>query len=174
MAKQSTVLDGPHMGYGPVQQQHKRGVPLSTVILGIVCVLLAGTLALSIAGRHQSSTTGPAPATTGTATPSGAAAAPPGAVEAATTFTRAWSLPPAERDDTLAAVTVTGLPNNIPSATTAKLTKLTPTGQPATTRVSDTTVQAEQLLSDGSTVRLQLVFEQAAIYGWLVSSVQLG
>ena len=36
------------------------------------------------------------------------------------------------------------------------------------TRVDDQQYAAEQPLTNGSTLRLQLVFDQAAIYGWLV------
>ena len=172
MARQTTLLDGPRMGYGPGPQQRRGAVPLSTVILGIVCLLLAGVLALSIAGRHQ-----PSPAaSTGTASqsadPTGDVSVPAGVVDTVAAFMSAWALAPAERDNKLAAVNTTGLGRTVNAATSATLAKGS-TGDPVITRVDDQTIHAAQTLTDGSTVQLQLVFDQAAVYGWLVSSVQL-
>lgn len=173
MGKQSSVLDGPRMGYGPVQQQRRGGVPLSTVILAIVCVILAALLALSIAGRNQATTTTMS-AATATPSPSGTDTPPAGAADAVTTFVSAWSLPEADRDNMLASVTVTGVPATVTDPTAAKLAKASPSGEVSYTRVNDRTIRADQPFADGSTLHLQLVFDQAAIYGWLVSSVQLG
>jgi hypothetical protein len=173
MGKQTSVLDGPRMGYGPGQQQSRGGVPLSTVILAIVCVVLAGLLALSIAGRQQSTGVGGSSAS-GSPSPTSTEAPPPGATDAVTTFFAAWALPPADRDNSLASVTVTGVPDAIDDATAVKLAKTKAVGDPAYTRLADRSLRADQRLADGSTVQLQMVFDQAAIYGWLVSSVQLG
>jgi len=169
MGKRASVLDGPKMGYGPSNQQ-RGGVPLSTVILAGVCLVLAALLALSIAGRHQAATSdaGGTPA----ASPSPTEAPPAGATDAVTTFVAAWSMTPAERDNALASVTQPGVPETVPSATAAALAKAQPT-EPATySRVTSQILRADQPLSDGSTLQLQLVFDQAAIYGWLISSVQ--
>jgi hypothetical protein len=173
MGKQTSVLDGPRMGYGPGQQQSRGGVPLSTVILAIVCVVLAGLLALSIAGRQQSGGVAGSSAS-GSPSPAGTDAPPPGAADAVATFLAAWALPPADRDNSLASVTVTGVPDTIDDATAAKLAKTKAAGDPAYTRLTDRSLSVDQRLADGSTVQLQMVFDQAAIYGWLVSSVQLG
>jgi hypothetical protein len=174
MGKQTSVLDGPRMGYGPGQQQSRGGVPLSTVILAIVCVVLAGLLALSIAGRHQAATVAGTSTASGSPSPTSTEAPPPGATDAVTTFFAAWALPPADRDNSLASVTVTGVPDAIDDATAVKLAKTKAVGDPAYTRLADRSLRADQRLADGSTVQLQMVFDQAAIYGWLVSSVQLG
>ena len=65
-------------------------------------------------------------------------------------------------------------PDTIDDATAAKLAKAQAAGDPAYTRLTDRSLSVDQRLADGSTVQLQMVFDQAAIYGWLVSSVQLG
>ena len=175
MAKHTSVLDGPRMGYGPGQPQGRGGgVPLSTVILAIVCVVLAGLLALSIAGRHQAATVAGTSTASGSPSPAATDAPPPGAADAVATFMAAWALPPADRDNSLASVTVTGVPDTIDDATAAKLAKTRQAGDAAYTRLTDRSLHVDQQLSDGSTVQLQLIFDQAAIYGWLVSSVQLG
>ena len=173
MSRQSSVLDGPAMGYGPGQQQRRGGVPLSTVILAIVCVILALLLALSIAGRRQS-TISTSTSTSASPSPSGTDTPPGGAADAVSTFVAAWSLPVADRDNALASVTVDGVPETVTDASAAKLAKAQPQGSVAYTRVNDRTIRADQALSDGSTLQLQLVFDQAAVYGWLVSSVQFG
>ena len=173
MGKQTSVLDGPRMGYGPGPQQNRSGVPLSTVILGIVCVVLAGLLALSLVGRQQSANVAGS-ASSASPSPSGTDAPPTGATDAVATFVNAWALPPAERDNSLASVTVTDVPETVDDATAAKLAKTKQLGDPAYTRLSDQTYRADQQLADGTTLHLQLIFDQAAVYGWLVSSVQLG
>lgn len=173
MSRRSSVLDGPGMGYGPGPQQRRGGVPLSTVVLGIVCVVLALLLALSLAGRRQSTNAASAP-TSASPSPSGTDTPPGGAADAVATFVAAWSLPVADRDNTLASVTVDGVTAKIPGASAAKLATAKPQGPVAYTRVNDRTIRADQALSDGSMLQLELVFDQAAVYGWLVSSVQFG
>ena len=174
MGKQTSVLDGPRMGYGPGQPSGRGGgVPLSTVILAIVCVVLAALLALSIAGRHAATVAGSAPAS-GSPSPAGTDAPPAGAADAVTTFVAAWALPPADRDNSLASVTVTGVPATVDDATAAKLAKTRPASGAGYTRLTDRSLHVDQPLADGSTLQLELIFDQAAIYGWLVSSVELG
>lgn len=175
MGKQTTILDGPQMGYGPAPRR-QGGVPLSTVILAIVCVVLAGLLALSIAGRHQASSQASNPSTGGSVSPSPNVEEPPrGVTDTVSIFLSAWSLPPDARDDALAGITLTdGLPTAEDKATAAKLAKTPASGAAVYTKINDKTVRAEQPLVDGSTLQLQLVFDSAAIYGWLISSVQLG
>lgn len=171
-ARQSTVLDGPQMGYGPSPRPRREGVPLSTVILAFVCVLLAGLLALSLAGRHQA---GSRAGSTSSASPSPTGEVPPtGAADTVATFVSAWSLPASERDNTLAAITMTGVPAAIPESTAAQLAKTQASAPASYTRIDSHTVTASQPLTDGSTLQLHLVFDQAAVYGWLISAVQPG
>ena len=66
-----------------------------------------------------------------------------------------------------------GVPGTVDDATAAKLAKAQAAGDPVYTRLTDRSLSADQRLADGSTVQLLLIFDQAAIYGWLVSSVQL-
>ena len=79
---------------------------LPTLILAIVCVTLAGLLALSLAGRHQAAVraaASPSPSASGTDVP------PAGAPDAVAAFIGAWAQAPADRDNVLASVTVTGV-----------------------------------------------------------------
>lgn len=168
MAKHASVLDGPQMGYG-VGPPSRPGMSVSALILAIVCVTLAGLLALSLAGRHQAAVraaASPSPSVSGTDVP------PAGAPDAVAAFVGAWAQAPADRDNTLASVTVTGVAATVPSATAKTLATTQTSGAAAYTRIDDQHYTADQPLTDGSTLRLQLVFDQAAVYGWLVSSVQ--
>ena len=174
MSRKSSVLDGPGMGYGPAQHQRQRGVPLSTVILAGVCVILALLLALSLAGRRQAAVTSAAAPATAVPSPSGTDIPPGGASDTVSTFIAAWSLPTAERANALASVTVDGVSKTVSEAAAAKLATSQPQGAAAYTRVNDRTIRADQALTSGSRLQLQLVFDQAAVYGWLVTSVQVG
>ena len=75
----------------------------------------------------------------------------------------------------LASVTVTGV-----AATRRRRDRGEDSRRPrraataAYTKADDQQYAADQPLTNGTTLRLQLVFDQAAIYGWLVSSVQPG
>jgi hypothetical protein len=158
------------MGYGPPTRQRPDGVPLTTVVLAIVCLVLAGLLALGLAGRHQASSSSTASAS---ASPSGTDVPPAGAADAVAVFVGAWSLPAGDRDNALASVTATGVPAAVPEATAAQLAKTRPSEPAGYTRIDPRTVIVSQPLADGSTLELRLVFDPAASYGWLVSAVQL-
>lgn len=170
MSQRSSVLDGPRMGYGPVQH-HPSRARTSSAMLGIICVLLAGALTLTVAGRHHSARAADAATP---AVPSAAAEtiAPAGVAETTSTFLNAWRLAPTDRDNTLAAVTVTGL--NIDPASITALMEQRPVNDPVVGGVEEGTVHAAQTLTGGFTVQLQLLPDKAAVYGWLISSVQLG
>ena len=170
MSRRSSVLDGARLGYGPTLQQPRGRGPVRTIILGVICLLLVGALALSVSGRHQSSRDG-TPTTTGSAgfsietTPAGVAAT-------TSRFLYAWTLNAADRDNALASVTLTG--TKIDAQAAAALSQHRPVGDPVLTAVDDRTEHAAQTLTGGFTVQLQLLPDQAALYGWLISSVQLG
>lgn len=167
MRKHASVLDGPQMGYG-VGPPTRRGMSVPALILAIVCVTLAGLLTLSLAGRHQAAVraaASPSPSAYGTDAP------PAGAPDAVAAFIGAWAQAPADRDNVLASVTVTGLAATVAPATAKTLETTQASGAAMYTKVDDQQYAAEQPLTNGSTLRLQLVFDQAAIYGWLVSSV---
>jgi hypothetical protein len=159
------------MGYGTGSPQRAAGVSLSTLILAVVCVALAALLALTLAGRHQAAVraaASPSPSASGTAVP------PAGAPDAVAAFVGAWALAPADRDDVLASVTVTGVAETVAPATARAWATTHPSGAAAFARVDDQQYTADQPLTNGSAMRLHLVFDQAAVYGWLVSSVQSG
>ena len=150
-------------------------MPLSTVILAIVCVVLAGLLALSIAGRHQ--------AASGGRYLNGLRVAQ--SVRHRRTAARCRRRGRHVRRCLGAAAGRSrqqpGLGHRDGCAGHDRRrhrgeTRQGPAGRrcPAYTRLTDRSLHVDQQLADGSTVQLQLVFDQAAIYGWLVSSVQLG
>jgi len=171
MGKHTSVLDGPQMGYGVGSPPRAAGVSLSTLILTVVCVVLAGLLALTLAGRHQAAVraaASPSPSASGTDVP------PAGAPDAVAAFVGAWALEPADRDNVLASVTVTGVAQTVAPATAKALAAAHPSRPAGFTRIDDQRYAAEQPLTDGSTLQLELVFDQAAVYGWLVSTVQPG
>jgi len=52
-----------------------------------------------------------------------------------------------------------------------KIPKAKPAGKPVISAASDYSAVADQKLSDKSTVRMELVYDPASRYGWLVDSV---
>lgn len=171
MGKHASVLDGPQMGYG-VGPPSRPGMSLSGLILAVVCVTLAGLLVLSLAGRHQAAmraaAASPSPSASGNDVP------PAGAPDAVAAFIGAWAQAPADRDNVLASVAVTGVAATVQPATAKTLATTQASGVAAYTKIDDQHYTADQSLTNGATLRLQLVFDQAAVYGWLVSSVQPG
>ena len=168
MGKHASVLDGPQMGYG-VGPPSRPGMSLPALILALVCLTLAGLLALSLAGRHQAAiraAASPSPSASGNDVP------PAGAPDAVAAFIGAWAQAPADRDNVLASVTVTGVAATVAPSTAEMLATTNASGVAAYTKIDDQHYTADQPLTNGSTLRLQLVFDQAAVYGWLVSSVQ--
>ena len=200
-------LDGPAMGYGPLQVAARRGrrgsagagpardpVPRSTVVLAVACVLLGVALVVVLLSR------GPAPvgpaagtASTATAQPSATAAAAPtpvssitasgtdaserasepdGVREAATEFLRAWREPSAEvRVQLLSEVATQSLTEKLTDVDPAKISKAKPVGALVVAQASDYAALADQKLSDSSTVRMQLVYDPASRFGWLVDTI---
>ena len=190
-------LDGPGMGYGPYPAA-RRGVPRSTVVLAVVCLLLAIALAVVLLQRTAPTagpvaaaptpTPTPAPRSPGSSTPSvwatpsspntagtdatERAGEPAGVRDAATVFLQAWRQPSADvRVPMLRDVATDNLTEQLTDVDPAKIVKAKPVGQLVVNQASDYAASADQRLSDGSTVRMQLVYDPASRYGWLVDTI---
>jgi hypothetical protein len=193
-------LDGPGMGYGPPRAAASGGVPRSTLVLALVCVLLAVALVVVLLQRTPS-TTGPGAATTPTpavtakptpassspsstvSTPSGSATTPgtdaseragepAGIRDAASQFLRAWREPSAAvRVSMLGQVATDRLTEQLSDVDPAKVIKAKPVGRLVVGQASDYAASADQKLSDKSTVRMQLVYDPASRFGWLVDTI---
>ncbi len=97
---------------------------------------------------------------------------PAGVREAATAFLRAWLEP--DPEIRLAGLQVTAtdsLLDKLADIDPAKIPKIKPTGTLVVVSASDFAAVADQKMSDGSTVRMELVYEPASRYGWLVDTV---
>jgi hypothetical protein len=188
-------LDGPGMGYGPPSAVVRRGVPRSTVVLAVICLLLAVALAVVLLQRTQptagraaaptsaptsptASPTPPASPTPGTPTAAGTdaterAGEPAGVRRTATLFLRAWREPSAEvRVPLLREVATDSPTEQLTDVDRAKISKAKPVGDLVVSQASDYAANADQRLSDKSTVRMQLVYDPASRYGWLVDSIE--
>jgi len=188
-------LDGPGMGYGPNWPAARRGVPRSSIVLAVLCLLLAVALAVVLLQRTPP-TAGPTAATpTPTATsPRSVASATPtvspaspstpgtdaseradepaGVRNAATMFLRAWREPSAEvRLPLLRVVATDSLTEQLTDVDPAKIVKARPVGKLVVSQASDYAASADQRLSDKTTVRMQLVYDPASRYGWLVDTI---
>jgi hypothetical protein len=192
-------LDGPGMGYGPPRAAAPGGVPRSTLVLALVCVLLAVALVVVLLQRSPS-TAGPGAATTPTrvatvkpipasspsstvSTPSGSATTPgtdaseragepAGIRDAASQFLRAWREPSAAvRVPMLSQVATDRLTEQLRDVDPAKVIKAKPVGRLVVGQASDYAASADQKLSDKSTVRMQLVYDPASRFGWLVDTI---
>jgi hypothetical protein len=193
MARNHTQLDGPGMGYGPTWPAARRGVPRSTVVLAVLCVLLAVALAVVLLQRTPP-TAGPAVATpaptptaaspTPTISPTPAtpttpgtdaserADEPAGVRQAATMFLRAWREPSADvRVPLLRVVATDSLTEQLTDVDPAKIVKAKPVGDMVVSQASDYAASADQRLSNKTTVRMQLVYDPASRYGWLVDTI---
>jgi cytoskeletal protein RodZ len=196
--RHQSQLDGPGMGYGPVPLSARRRVPRSTVVLAVVCLLLAAALAVVLLQR-TAPTAGPAAAPTQTPTPGQTASAvsptpkasptsssaatpgsdaseradePAGVRDAATQFIRAWQEPSADvRVPMMTEVATVGLTEQLSDIDPAKISKAKPVGDLVVVQASDYAANADQRLSDKTTVRMQLVYEPASRYGWLVDTI---
>ena len=201
----SHPLDGPGMGYGPAAGADRRGTPVVTVVLALVCLLLAAALTVLLL-RPTGQTAAPAPVVTVTTTaaaptpsagssasgsPSVAgpitATAPPtpggtdatqradepeGVRESAAAFLRGWLEPKKTVRVKLLQVSATdSLLDRLADVDPAKIPDTEPKGKLVVPSASDYAAVADQKMSDGSTVRLELVYEPASRYGWLVDSV---
>ena len=200
----SNPLDGPGMGYGPAAGSDRRGSSVVTVVLALVCLVLAGTLAFVLLRPNRGVTAAPvvtvtatAPAPTGTkagstaaspsvagsATPTGSTTPggtdatqrtdePEGVRESAATFLRGWLERKKSARIPLLQVSATdSLLDRLADVDPAKIPKAKPKGDPVVSSASDYAAVADQKMSDGTTVRMELVYEPASRWGWLVDSV---
>ena len=189
-------LDGPGMGYGPPSAVVRRGVPRSTVVLALLCVLLAVALAVVLLQRtpptageaaaptptptpvltpsaaSPTPTASPAPQTTPGTDASERADEPAGVRDAATVFLQAWQEPSAEiRVPMLREVATDSLTEQLTDVDPAKISKAKLVGDLVISQASDYAANADQRLARKSTVRMQLVYDPASRYGWLVDSI---
>ena len=189
-------LDGPGMGYGPPSAAARGGVPRSTVVLAVLCLLLAVALVVVLLQR-TGPTAGPAAAPTqtpaltpstasptptvsptpGTPTVGGSDATeradePAGVRDAATIFLRAWREPEADvRVPMLRVVATDSLTEQLTDVDPGKIVKAKPVGDLVIDQASDYAAIADQRLSNKTTVRMQLVYDPASRYGWLVDTI---
>jgi hypothetical protein len=187
-------LDGPGMGYGPAQAAARTGVPRSTVVLAVICLLLAAALVVVLLQR-TAPTAGPAAASSATPTPSTTspsptvspapgppstpgtdaterAGEPAGVRKAATLFLRAWREPSADvRVPLLRVVATDSLTEQLTDVDPAKIVKAKPVGDLVVGEASDYAASADQRLSNHTTVRMQLIYDPASRYGWLVDTI---
>ena len=138
----------------------------------------------SAAATPASSPAGPSPSVAGSATPmpsvtpSGTDATeradtPTGVHEAATAFLRAWREPkPEVRVPLLQVVATESLTEQLSDVDPAKIPDAKPVGVPVVSAASDYAAVADQRLSDKTTVRMDLVYDPASRYGWLVDSIE--
>ena len=174
-------LDGPGMGYGPPRAAAPGGVPRSTVVLAVVCVVLAVALAVVLLQRPApadpaaatptpSPTASPTPTPTVSPTPGGVtspgtdatelAGEPAGVRDAATQFLVAWQEPSAEvRIPMMSEVATDSLTEQLSDVDPAKIVKAKPVGDLVIDQASDYAAIADQRLSNKTTVRMQLVYE---------------
>jgi hypothetical protein len=181
------------MGYGPTWPTARRGVPTSTVVLAVVCLLLAVALAVVLLQRTSPTAgpvgTSPTPSqTTALPTPTVSptqvrettpgtdaterADEPAGVRKAATMFLRAWREPSAEvRVPLLRVVATQSLTEQLTDVDPAKIVRAKPVGDLVVSQAGDYAASADQRLSDKTTVRMQLVYDPASRYGWLVDTI---
>jgi hypothetical protein len=184
-------LDGPGMGYGPAGAAARGRVPRSTVVLAVICLLLAVALAVVLLQRPAPTaaptptpmppTASPTPTTSptpGTPTTAGTdaterAGEPAGVRDAATQFLVAWQEPSAEvRIPMMSEVATDSLTEQLSDVDPAKIVKAKPVGDLVIDGASDYAAIADQRLSNKTTVRMQLVFDPASRYGWLVDTIE--
>ena len=200
----SNPLDGPGMGYGPVAGSDRRGASVVTVVLALVCLLLAATLAfvlfrpsagLTAAPVVTVTTTAAAPssasASSGAASPSVAGSAtrsappspggtdatlraeePEGVRKSAATFLRGWlERRKTARVELLQVSATDSLLDRLADVDPAKIPEARPKGDLVVSSASEYAAVADQKMSDGTTVRMELVYEPASRYGWLVDTI---
>ena len=194
----SNPLDGPGMGYGPVAGTDRRGSPVVTVVLALVCLVLAATLAFVLLRPSGGLTAAPVVTVTTTAaapsikpaspsvagstpsaspTPGGTDATlradePEGVRKSAATFLRGWlERKKSVRVELLQVSATDSLLDRLTDVDPKKIPKAKPVGDLVVPSASDYAAVADQKMSDGTTVRMELVYEPASRYGWLVDSV---
>ena len=195
MSRRRNPLDGPGMGYGLPGAAARTGVPRSTVVLAVLCVLLATALAVVLLQR-TAPTAGPAAApatptpTVSAATPTPTASPvsstptiagtdaseradePAGVRKTATLFLRAWREPQADvRVPLLRVVATDSLTEQLSDVDPGKIVKAKPVGDLVVNEASDFAASADQRLSNKTTVRMQLIYDPASRYGWLVDTI---
>ncbi len=193
MSRRGNPLDGPGMGYGPPRAGARTGVPRSTVVLAVLCVLLAAALVVVLLQRPAptadpaaTATATPTPTTTSatpTPSPTGApttpgtdaterAGEPEGVRDAATQFLVAWQEPsPEVRIPMMSEVATASLTEQLSDVDPAKIVKAKPAGDLVINQASDYAASADQRLSNKTTVRMQLIYDPASRYGWLVDTI---
>ena len=190
-------LDGPGMGYGPAGATARGGIPRSTVVLAVLCLLLAVALTVVLlqrtgptAGPAAAPTPTPTPALSSTVSPTPTATPPPGTStthgtdatvrageptgvrDAATQFLVAWQEPSAEvRIPMMSEVATDSLTEQLSDVDPAKIVQAKPVGDLVIDQASDYAAIADQRLSNKTTVRMQLVYDPASRYGWLVDTI---
>jgi hypothetical protein len=116
-------------------------------------------------------------AATASSTPGGTDATlradePEGVRESAATFLRGWLEPKKSvRVELLQVSTTDSLLDRLADIDPAKIPDAKPEGDLVVPSASDYSAVADQLMSDGTTVRMELLYEPASRYGWLVDSV---
>jgi hypothetical protein len=97
---------------------------------------------------------------------------PEGVREAASTFMRGWLEPKKAVRVRLLQVSATdSLLDKLADVDPEKLPDAKPKGALVVPMATDFSAAADQKMSDGTTVRMELVYEPASRYGWLVDSV---
>ena len=97
---------------------------------------------------------------------------PEGVRESAATFLRGWLEPDKTVRVQLLRVSATdSLLDRLADVDPAKIPDAKPTGVLVVSSASDYSAVADQKMTDGTTVRMELVYEPASRYGWLVDSV---
>jgi hypothetical protein len=178
--------------YDVEEPRRQRPVPLGPLLL-LVAVLAVSTLLVlgvvtSIRAPHAAPPPVTAPATAvgtpapsagpTTAVPSGSDAdeglgAPDGSAQAARAFVAAWlEQDPAARKQAVEQVSVPALAEGLMLTDPANIPRATPRGAPALDDASTYSVQFTQALSTGGPIRIYLVADPAARYGWLATSVE--
>jgi hypothetical protein len=118
------------------------------------------------------------PTSTPSALPSGSDAneelAPrDGSRQAASAFVKAWLDPdPKTRKPALKEVAAPALVEELMLTDPENIPRASPTGKPVLEQASLFSVQFSQALSTGMTIRIYLVSEPEARYGWLATSVE--
>ena len=97
---------------------------------------------------------------------------PEGVRESAATFMRGWLEPKkAVRVQLLQVSATDSLLDRLADVDPEKIPEAKPKGDLVVPEASDYAAVADQKMSDGTTVRMELVYEPASRWGWLVDSV---
>jgi hypothetical protein len=174
-----------------VDSRRRRSVPWGSLLLLVAVVAVAAVLVVWVAaGGRQSRVSPPGVATSQalpsptwvtspeSSPPSGSdaneeLAVPAGSREAASRFVTAWLDPnPASRKHRLDQVAVPALTEGLMLTARADIPTAKPAGGPVLEDASTYSVQFVQTLTDSSRIRIYLVADPAARYGWLATSVE--